>query len=455
MSAEIATPTEQHPQQRDSTWKTLARGASGQGMRRIGWGVADQAMSSLTNFAVVIIVARTLGAEQFGAFSLAYVTYAFALNASRGLATDPFMVRFSGADLPAWRRAVAACTGTAAIVGLALGVGVLASVPLLGGTVRGAFLGLALSLPGLLLQDSWRFAFFALDRGRQAFLNDVVRAVALVLTLVLLELTAQASAFAFMLAWGAAAYIAAAVGVVQTRIIPRPFQVRAWLAAHRDLAFRYMVEGTSVAAANQLRTYGVGLVLGLAAVGYLQAASTLMGPFMIVLLGTGTVIVPEASRVLRRSPRHLPVVCLLLGTALAAVGLVWGVVLLAALPHGLGQLLLGDIWRPTYSLIPLVVLAVMGSGMQAGAGGGLHALGAARRSLRAMLISSALLLAFSLAGAIIGGIVGSAAGAAVAAWVGALLWWQQLSAALRESEFARAPVADHVQATPRTEGGTA
>ena len=76
-------------------------------------------MSSLTNFAVSIYVVHVLGAVQFGAFSLAYVTYAFALNASRGLATDPLMVRFSGTDLPTWRRAVARCTGTAAVVGFA------------------------------------------------------------------------------------------------------------------------------------------------------------------------------------------------------------------------------------------------------------------------------------------------------------------------------------------------
>ncbi|HET7017513.1 MAG TPA: hypothetical protein VFI65_26560, partial [Streptosporangiaceae bacterium] len=39
---------------------------------RFGWGLADQAVSSLTNFAVSLYVARTLGAVQFGAFSLAY-----------------------------------------------------------------------------------------------------------------------------------------------------------------------------------------------------------------------------------------------------------------------------------------------------------------------------------------------------------------------------------------------
>jgi hypothetical protein len=43
-------------------------------LRRLSWGVADQVVSSLTNFAVSIYVVHTLGAVQFGAFSLAYVT---------------------------------------------------------------------------------------------------------------------------------------------------------------------------------------------------------------------------------------------------------------------------------------------------------------------------------------------------------------------------------------------
>ena len=50
-------------------------------------------------------VGRTLGATQFGAFSLAYLTFGFALNASRGLSIEPLLIRFSGTDLPTWRRA--------------------------------------------------------------------------------------------------------------------------------------------------------------------------------------------------------------------------------------------------------------------------------------------------------------------------------------------------------------
>lgn len=39
----------------------------------------------------------------FGVFSLAWVTYGVVLNVSRGLATDPLVVRFSGVPGASWR----------------------------------------------------------------------------------------------------------------------------------------------------------------------------------------------------------------------------------------------------------------------------------------------------------------------------------------------------------------
>src|ERR1700689_508475 len=132
-----------------------------QASRRISWGIADQGMSSLTNFLLSISVARTLGAAQFGAFSLAYPTYGLAINASRGLSIEPLLIRFSGTIPRAWKRATARCTGTALLVGLVTGTFALAAGRLVGGTTGLAFLGLGLALPGLMLQDSWRYAFFA------------------------------------------------------------------------------------------------------------------------------------------------------------------------------------------------------------------------------------------------------------------------------------------------------
>jgi O-antigen/teichoic acid export membrane protein len=390
-------------------------------------------MSSISNFAVNIYIARTLGAVQYGAFALAYVTYGFALNASRGLATDPLLVRFSGTDVPTWRRAVAKCTGTAATVGLTIGAIILVAAALLGGTARLAFLALGLTMPGLMLQDSWRYSFFALGRGSRAFLNDTVWTVALIPALVLLQATGHANVFWFVFAWGAAAGVAAAIGPLQARTAPRLSGTWEWVSRHRDLGPRYLVEGTANNAAGLLRNYGVGLILGLAAVGYVQAATTLLGPFMVIYFGMGLVTLPEAARVLRRSPRHLPHFCLLVSGGLGILGLAWGIILLVALPRGLGHLMLGNLWKPTYPLVWPTTLSIIGSCVSAGAGTGLHALGAARRSLSAMVIGSALSVVLSLVGTVIDGVYGTMVGTAVAAWIMALLFWQQFRKALRES----------------------
>ena len=402
-------------------------------LRRLGWGVADQAVSSLTNFAVSIYVIRTLGAAQFGAFSLVYVTYAFALTASRGLATDPLLVRFSGTDLATWRRAVASCTGTATAVGLVSGVCVLAAAAVLHGTASDAFVALGLTLPGLLLQDSWRYSFFALGRGARAFMNDMIWAVALIPALVLVRVTGHNDVFWLILAWGASAAVAAAVGPFQARVIPRLSAAWAWLSRHRDLGPRYFAEGTTWSAATQLRAYGIGLILGLAALGYVQAANTLVGPLTVLFLGMSLVAIPEAARVLRSSPRRLPLFCVLVSGGLAAAALAWGIVLLIALPRGLGQAVLGPVWRQAYPLVLPQVLFVIGQGIGVGSGTGLHALGAARRSLWSMVVISVVYLVCSLVGAVAGGADGTMRGAAVAAWIGALIGWWQLRTALRES----------------------
>jgi O-antigen/teichoic acid export membrane protein len=400
--------------------------------RRMSWGVADQGMSSVSNFAVNIYIAHTLGAVQYGAFSVTYVTYSFALNASRGLATDPLLVRFSGTDIRTWRRAVAECTGTAVAVGAASGLCVLVAAAALGGTTRLAFVALGVTLPGLLLQDSWRFSFFALGRGGQALLNDTIWVVMLLPLLALLTVTGHVNVFWFVLAWGASGTVAAAVGPIQARVVPKLSGAWTWVWRHRDLGPRYLAEGTCNSASSQLRTYGIGFILGLAAIGYVQAASTLMGPFMVVFFSMGLVMLPEAARVLRNSPRRLPLLSALTSCGLLLLALSWGVVLLVALPRGLGNLLLGSIWRPTYPLILPVTLTTMSGCVSAGAGMGLHALGAARRSLRAMVITSVLMVVFSLLGARTGGAVGTMFGGAIAGWIGAAVFWREMRAALRE-----------------------
>jgi O-antigen/teichoic acid export membrane protein len=399
----------------------------------MGWGVADQGMSSLTNFAVNIYVAHRLGAASYGAFVLAYVTYHFALNASRGLSSDPLMVRFSATDLASWRGAVASATGTATATGLVAGVVVLGVTPLLGGSTRLAFLALGLTLPGLLLQDCWRFAFFAHGRGVLAFLNDTVWAVALFASFAALRVTGHDTLFWIVFAWGASAACGAAIGPLQARVLPRISATRQWLATHWDLAPRYLAEGTLNSATAQLVTYSIGVLLGLAAVGAVQAASLLMGPYMVMLWGLGLVLMPEAVRISRESLGRLRHLCILVSVSFAAFAAVWGLAILIALPMGLGQALLGNLWHEASPLVVPTTAFVMASVILGGAGLGLHALGAARRSLRATIVTSVTYLAFSVVGAVAFGKLGAVSGGAVAMCLGAVVFWRELGLAIQES----------------------
>jgi O-antigen/teichoic acid export membrane protein len=401
-------------------------------VRRLSWGLLDQAVSSLTNFAVSIYVVHQLGAVQYGAFSLAYVTYSFALNASRGLATEPLMIRVSGAPTQRWRRAVAQCTGTSFVLGLAMGILVLIAAMIIHGPVGMALLALGLTLPALLLQDSWRYCFFAHGHGSQAFLNDTVWLISLVAALLAVRATGHSSVFWYVFAWGAAAGVGAAVGPLQAKVMPRVSQTVIWLHLHRDLGIRYLLEGTASSISAQIRSYGITALLGLAAVGYLQAASTLMGPITILFLGMSLATIPEAAKVLRRAPHRLGLFCIAISGVLSAAALGWGILLQIFVPHGLGAWLLGHAWYPTYPLLLPTSLVVVGTGISAGAFAGLHALGAARRSLNVALIGSVATIVFSLAGARWWGVLGSIYGTVAPAWIGSALLWWQLREALHE-----------------------
>ncbi|MEV6756977.1 hypothetical protein [Streptomyces sp. NPDC051214] len=396
---------------------------------RLSWGLADQAASSLSNFAVGIYVARSLGLNAFGVFSLAWVTYGVVLSVSRGLATDPLVVRFSGVSDASWRGAVARSSGTAVGVGAVIGAVCLAVGLALGGDVGPAFAGLGIMLPGLLLQDAWRYSFFAAGNGRKAFVNDVVWGIALVPAMVVAARVGTVTAF--VLAWGASATVAAVYGCLQSGIRPRLTQGREWLHEHRDLSYRYLIENVGVSGASQLRAYGLGVIVAVSAVGVIRGAELLLGPFLAVLMGLTLVTVAEAARMLRQAPDRLGRFCLYLGVGQAIGALLWGSVLLL-MPDRLGELILGDVWSSASAIIVPVTLGVAGAGLGTGAAAGLRALAAARRSLRCQLFASTFYVCGGLGGAVLAGTAGSAWGVAAAAACSSAVWWQQLRSALRE-----------------------
>ena len=401
---------------------------------RLSWGVADQAVSSLSNFALGLYVAHAFDVVSFGAFSLAYISYAVVLNASRGLATDPLLVRYSGVGHSAWRQASSAASATAAAVGVAAGALSLLVGLLLSGPSGPAFIALGIGLPGLMLQDSWRFAFFAAGQGARALVNDLVWTTLLVLALATLHLTGRSSIFTCMLAFGGTALLAAGFGAAQAGLAPRLDLVRAWAREHRQLSGRYLLENVSASGASQIRAVLLGGLAGLAAIGHLRGAELLMGPFLVVLMGMSQVAVPEAARALQRSTTRLRQFCLGLGASQAAAAAAWGLLLHLALPHGPGRLLLDDVWPGSQPLVPVISLNVMVACLLTAAMSGLRALGAARRSVRVQLLTSLAYVTLSGVGAWQGGALGAALGSLGANSMGAVVAWLQLRRATIEHD---------------------
>ncbi len=68
-------------------------------LRRTGWGLGDQMVSSLTNVALTIMVARSVSADEFGTFSLLLATYLVCVTLVRGLTSEPLLVRFPQLNL--------------------------------------------------------------------------------------------------------------------------------------------------------------------------------------------------------------------------------------------------------------------------------------------------------------------------------------------------------------------
>ncbi len=412
--------------------RSLLRPPGLHALRRLGWGVADQAVSSLSNFVLGIVVARSLGAEDFGAFSLAFLTYSVVLNAARGAATDPLLVRFSAATREAWRRAAADATGASLTTGATAGLGCVLVGLLLPAPVGPVFVALGVGLPGLALQDGVRFAFFAAGRGRSAFVNDLLWTVLLIGVVLALYRSGHGTAVTSMLAFGGTASAAALVGLVQARLLPRFSRTLGWLRENRHLSARYLLENVSISAASQMRYFVLGAVAGLAAVGYVRASEMLMGPFLVLLMGLSQVAVPEAARAYSRSAHRLWRFCLLLGGVQAAAALTWGAVLIIVFPHGPGDALLKDLWEPTSSLLPAITLTVAAASFVTAATAGLRATGLASRSLRAQLVASTAYFVGGSTGAVLGGAVGTSWGVTAAQTFSALMWWSSLRGALKD-----------------------
>jgi len=405
--------------------------------RRAGWGVADQALVSLTNFGLGVVAARELGAVEFGAFAIAFSAYLIAISVTRAVSTQPLAIRYTDSR-DGWGDAASAALGLITVIAVIGSAGLLVTAGIVGGPPGPAFLGIAIALPSLLIQDGWRSVLFTAGRGGAAFTLDLIVAVVLGGGVLSLAVFGWASLLSITLCWGVAATIASIVGVAVGGVAPSIPRAERWLREHRDITGHHLTGDLSVAGALQLTMFAVGLIAGLAAAGSIRGAQLLVGPVLVFAQGIFLVAVPEGTRLLKRSLDHLRRAVAGVTWLLGAIFAGWTAVLLL-LPPAAGHAMLGASWEGARSVLVPMALAWAGLTATTGPIVGLRVLAAAQRTLRASLVSSALILGGGVAGAWIGGGVGAAWGLAIALSLSASLWFWEFGKGADEHRERKEP----------------
>jgi len=269
------------------------------GLRNGIWGLADQALISVTNLVTMVLLARVLGPEGFGAFALAYTGLLFANSLQGALVVQPHNVLGASRDGDSYvRYTTSTAIGQLAFLGGAALLTLVAAITVhwLG---RDAVLLFAL-VPAIIawqLQEFIRRVLYTEERLSAAFINDLVsyggQAVAIVTLWRFERLTGPMA----LLVLAATSALASAGGIWQVRgSLGRAFDVGElrqnwhhgkWLAGGQ---IGYWLS-------TQAYTFLAAAMLGATAAGALKASQILMGPLTVLLASIGSVAPTRLTRV--------------------------------------------------------------------------------------------------------------------------------------------------------------
>jgi O-antigen/teichoic acid export membrane protein len=267
---------------------------------RIGLTGFDQGLSSVSNFAVGVAVARVAGVAALGEYSLAYAAWLIVAAMHRSLVTDPMAIEN---DVNRENAAFHVRVGLAAelTLGVASAVvfGIIGFVLLAAGqhAFGIAFVVFAPFLPFLVAQDYWRWIAFMNARPGKALTNDGVFDVVQAAVFVLLVVAGQRSDVMAIVAWGIGAVAGTFFGL-------RQFSVRLTIrGGYERLRLRWAMSKWLVASsaaasgASQAGTFLTAGLLGPVGTGGFRAASTLVsGPTNVLVQAGGSIGLPEAAR---------------------------------------------------------------------------------------------------------------------------------------------------------------
>ncbi|MCW2818214.1 MAG: hypothetical protein JWR42_1001 [Marmoricola sp.] len=415
-----------------------ARGSRGALGRKAGWNLVDQAISSLGSAVSAFLIARAVGVEEFGVFGICFAILNFLVGVHRSLGSQPYAIRYSlarGGDDP--RRAGDCLTVALATAAVAAPL-IMAGALLMDGRAQVLALVIFAALqPFLLVQDAVRSTLLAQGRPRDASVNDAFTpAVQVAGGVTAAQLGAGIDAM--IAVWCSGAVLGSLLGCRQLRALPRPSRLRGWLRDVGSVGFPLLGEWVALVGAAQVAFLGIGAIAGVAALGSIRAAQTLLGPLGTFGLAVTAFAVPHLSASSLSHQRARQYAWLVSGV-LALVDVAWGAVLLL-LPDSVGSTLLGASWTGSQVVLLPLLLQQVAIALTNGPNTLLNALAMTARSFRLAVVHGLALAVLGLTGALVFDVQAATYGFAVASSAVVPLAFWQLRKGLRLRETASAPL---------------
>ena len=304
----------------------------------INWALADQGMVSGANFLTGILLARFLGVEGFGIYTLGWLVLVFIGSIHTPLVMGAMMSigpAYSEQDAPKYYGAVLVQNLAVSVAGtLLIGVGVYLTgllVPEWG--IQRLLWPLVIATFASMWQEFFRRYFFTRERPALAFMFDAIRYLGQIAALFLLFRFSPEGLDSSRAMW-----ITAATAAIAILACPFVMGKVAW-SWHwtRDIAARHYRSSkwpTLSAPLERVSEYafyfGAGSLVGSAGVGALRAAQNMMGIAQILFLGLINVVQIKAAKHYGRDglaalSKYLQQVAWMAGVATAVICLIFAI----------------------------------------------------------------------------------------------------------------------------------
>jgi len=271
----------------------------------VNWALADQAMVSGVNFLTGILLARYLGIEEFGRFTLIWLTVLFVNSIQHAIINSPMMS--IGAKQPEAEAAsyygaiIVQMVVFAFVTSLLLFMGVwLTGVVFPEWQVEGLTFPLAIATFAFQFQDFLRRYFFTRGRAAAAFANDAIRYFGQIAVLIWLFMFLQVEMDTGRVLWVIAimAVLAATVGAFFIERVEVNAKTLCEVAS-RHWHFSKWLTGSALMqwTTGNLFIIVAGGLLGATAVGALRATQNLMNVLNILFMGLENIVPVRAARV--------------------------------------------------------------------------------------------------------------------------------------------------------------